>query len=220
MAETVGVSRSAINRKAIDASVEQLKELHERRWENMEILVIYIDGQRFAEHHIVSAVGVDREGQKHILGIELGATENAASVLRLLTHLRDQGLPTDRKYLFVIDRWAKALRAAIKEVFGGEQPVQRCRNRKIRNVLEELPKEQHGQTRNLMRAARKVKTAEEGEKRLEQLARFLEREHESAARSLREGMQEMFTLQRLQIPESLHKCLATTNVIERPQSGV
>src|SRR5437762_13739659 len=90
MAETVGVSRSAINRKAIDASVEQLKELQERRWENMEILVIYIDGQRFAEHHIVSAVSVDREGQKHILGIELGATENAASVLRLLTRSEER----------------------------------------------------------------------------------------------------------------------------------
>ena len=85
---------------------------------------------------------------------------------------------------------------------------------------EELPKEQHGQTRNLMRAARKEKTAEEGEKGLEQLARFLEREYESAARSLREGMQEMFTLQRLQISEALHKCLGTTNVIESPQSGV
>jgi len=219
MAATVGVSRSAISRKAIDASVQQLQQLQERRWENVEILVIYIDGQRFADHHIVSAVGVDREGKKHILGIEPGATENAASVKRLLIHLRDQGLPTDRKYLFVIDG-AKALRAAIEEVFGTEQPVQRCRNHKIRNVLNELPKEQRGQTRNLMRAAWKVKTAEEGEKRLEQLARFLEREHESAARSLREGMQEMFTLQRWQIPECLHKCLATTNVIESPQSGV
>jgi len=72
-----------------------------------------------------------------------------------------------------------------------------------------------------MRAAWRVKTAEEGErKRLEQLARFLERDHESAARSLREGMKEMFTLQRLKIPESLHKCLATTNIIESPQGGV
>ena len=219
MAETVGVSRSAISRKAIEASVEQLRQLQERRWEKVEILVIYIDGQRFADHHIISAVGVDREGKKRILGIEPGATENAAAVKRLLTRLRDQGLPTDRKYLFVIDG-AKALRAAIEEVFGTEQPVQRCRNHKIRNVLNELPREQHGQTRNLMRAAWKVKTAEEGEKRLEQLARFLEREHESAARSLREGMAEMFTLQRLQIPASLHKCLATTNVIESPQSGV
>ncbi len=219
MAATVGVSRSAISRKAIDASVEQLQRLQERRWENVEILVIYIDGQRFADHHILSAVGVDREGKKHILGIEPGATENTASVKRLLIHLRDHGLPTDRKYLFVIDG-AKALRAAIEEVFGGEQPVQRCRNHKARNVLDELPKEQKGQALNLMRAAWKVKTSEEGEKRLEQLARFLERDHESAARSLREGLKEMFTLQRLQIPESLHKCLATTNVIESPQSGV
>ena len=46
------------------------------------------------------------------------------------------------------------------------------------------------------------------------------RDHESAARSLREGLKEMFTLQRLQIPASLHKCLATTNIIESPQSGV
>jgi transposase-like protein len=71
-----------------------------------------------------------------------------------------------------------------------------------------------------MRAAWKVRTAEEGEKRLEQVARFLERDHESAARSLREGMAEMFTLQRLQIPVSLHKCLATTNLIESSQGGV
>lgn len=219
MAATVGVSKSAISRQAIEASVEQLQRLQERRWEKVEILVIYIDGQRFAEHHIISAVGVDAEGQKHILGIEPGATENSASVKRLLTHLRDQGLPTDRKYLFVIDG-AKALRAGIEEVFGADQPVQRCRNHKVRNVLDELPKEQHGQALNLMRAAWKVKTAEEGEKRLEQLARFLERDYEIAARSLREGMKEMFTLQRLQIPESLHKCLATTNIIESPQGGV
>jgi transposase-like protein len=181
--------------------------------------VIYIDGQRFGAHHMLSAVGVDGDGKKHIMGIEPGATENAASVKRLLTHLRDHGLATDRQYLFVIDG-AKALRAGIEEVFGNQQPVQRCRNHKTRNVLDELPKEQHGQALNLMRAAWKVKTAEEGEKRIEQLARFLERDYESAARSLREGLKEMFTLQRLQLPPELHKCLATTNIIESPQSGV
>ena len=128
-------------------------------------------------------------------------------------------MPTDRKYLFVIDG-AKALRAGIEEVFGVEQPVQRCRNHKLRNVLDELPDDQQGQTLNLMRAAWKVSTPEEGEKRLEQLARFLEHDHESAARSLREGLAEMFTLQRLHLPPSLHKCLATTNIIESPQGGV
>jgi putative transposase len=65
---------------------------------------------------------------------------------------------------------AKALRAAIEEVFGTDQPVQRCRNHKMENVMEELPKDQQSQTRNLMRAALEVKSAEEGEKRLEELS--------------------------------------------------
>ena len=71
-----------------------------------------------------------------------------------------------------------------------------------------------------MRAAWKVTAPEESEKRLEQLARFLDRDYESAARSLREGMAEMFTLQRLKLPPSLHKCPTAINLIESPQSGV
>lgn len=219
MAATVGVSRSSVSRQAIEGSAEQLRQLQERRWDGVDLLVIYIDGQRFGDHHVITAVGVDRSGDKHVLGIEIGATENAAAVKKLLVGLRDRGLRTDRQYLFAIDG-AKALRAGIEEVFGGEQPVQRCRNHKMRNVLEELPREQHAQVRNVMRAAWKLTDAEEGIKRLEGLARFLEHEYESAARSLREGMAEMFTIQRLKLPPSLYKCLGTTNIIESPQSGV
>lgn len=219
MASTAGVSKSSISRQAIEGSAEQLRQLRERRWDKAELLVIYIDGQRFGAHHVISAVGIDREGAKHILSLELGATENAAAVKSLFTRLRDQGLPTDRKYLFVIDG-AKALRAGIEEVFGSEQPVQRCRNHKMRNVLDELPREQHAQALNVMRAAWQLTDADQGVKKLEQLARFLEHDHESAARSLREGMAEMFTVQRLKVPPSLYKCLGTTNVIESPQSGV
>jgi putative transposase len=185
----------------------------------VDLLVIYVDGQRFGEHHILAAVGVDREGRKHVLGLEPGATENAAAAKRLFTRLRDHGLNTEQKYLFVIDG-AKALRAAIQEVFGGEQPIQRCRKHKERNVLDELPKEQHPNAQSLLRAAWKSPTAEEGQKRLEQLARYLERDYEQAAKSLREGVAELFTLQRLNVPPSLWKCLATTNLVESPQSGV
>lgn len=141
-------------------------------------------------------MGVDREGGKHVLGIELGATENAATVKNLLTGLRDRGSRTDQQYLFVID-WAQALRAGIEEVFGSEQPVQRCRNHKMRNVLDELPDEQQGQVLNVMRACWKMSDADEGAKRLEGRARFLEHDYKSAARSLREGMPEMVTIQRL-----------------------
>jgi transposase-like protein len=90
----------------------------------------------------------------------------------------------------------------------------------MRNVLHELPRDQHAQALNVMRAACKLTEAEQGVKKLEQLARFLEHDHQSAARSLREGLAEMFTVQRLEIPSSLYKCLGTTNVIESPQSGV
>ncbi len=79
--------------------------------------MIYIEGQRFAEPPILRAVGVDLEGHKHVLGIASGATENAAAVKQLLTGLRARGLPTDRKYLFIIDG-SKALRTAIEKVFG------------------------------------------------------------------------------------------------------
>jgi putative transposase len=127
MAETAGVSRSSISRQAIEGSAEQLRQLRERRWDKTDLLVIYIDGQRFGDHQVISGVGIDREGSKHILSIEVGATENAAAVKNLLTGLRDRGLCTEQQYLFVIDG-AKALRAGIEEVFGSDQPVQRCRN--------------------------------------------------------------------------------------------
>jgi putative transposase len=141
MAATVCVSRSSISRQAIEGIATQLAELRARRWEASSLLVIYIDGQRFGAHHVISPVGIDREGVKHVLGIQPGAAENAASVKALLTHLRDQGLKTGQRYLFVIDG-AKALRAAIDEVFGSDQHVQRCRNHKMRNVVDELPREQ------------------------------------------------------------------------------
>ena len=180
-------------------------------------------GQAERRHPLAWLAGrpgeIGRPAAQHVLGIRCGATENAAAVKDLLTGLRDQGLATDRKYLFVIDG-AKALRAAIIEVFGVEQPVQRCRTHKIRNVLDELPKEQHAQVLNVMRATWRLHDAADASKRLEQLARFLEHDHESAAGSLREGRAEMFTVQRLQLPPTLYKCLGTTNVIENPQSGV
>jgi len=55
---------------------------------------------------------------------------------------------------------------------------------------------------------------------LRKLADWLEQESPAAANSLREGLEECFTINRLSIPPSLHRCLATTNLIESPQSGV
>ncbi len=62
--------------------------------------------------------------------------------------------------------------------------------------------------------------ADEGKQKLEQLALWLEREHPSAAASLREGAEELFTINRLDLPPRLKRCLATTNLIDSTHSGV
>ena len=218
MAWTCGVSKSTVSREAAEAGEAALKELVERRFEGIDLLVIYIDGMQFGEHHVISAVGVDGAGHKHVLGMQQGATENAAAVEDLLEQLVARGLDPKAKRLFVIDG-AKALRAGINKVFGAQHPVQRCRNHKVRNVCDRLPEEQKDQVKAAMRASYKLE-AKEGMARLRKLADWLEQELPAAANSLREGLEECFTINRLGIPPSLHRCLATTNLIESPQSGV
>jgi transposase-like protein len=218
MAETAGVSKSNVSREAMEASEAALAELLGRRFDDLDILIIYIDGVFFGEQCVLAAVGVDDQGKKHVLGIREGATENSAAVKDLLQDLVARGVNPNRRRLFVIDG-SKALRAGINAVFGADMPVQRCRNHKLRNVLERLPEAEQNQARSLIRAAWKL-DAKSGMARLEKLAQWLEREHPDAAQSLREGMAECFTINRLDVPLSLHRCLATTNLIESPQAGV
>ena len=218
MADTVGVGKSSVSRETIEASERVMKELMERRLDAWDLLVIYLDGIQFGAHHVLAAVGVDEEGNKHVLGVRQGASENGELTRALLEDLVDRGLDPARRRLFVVDG-AKALRKAIDQVFGAQHPVQRCRNHKIRNVVGHLPKDQHAQVRSAMRAAWKLE-AKDGEQKLEQLARWLEREHPSAAASLREGLSEMFTINRLGLPPRLRKCLGSTNVIDSTHSGM
>jgi putative transposase len=218
MAETVGVSRSSVSREASEASEEELRRLCERRWEELDLLIIYLDGVIFGDHHVLVAVGVDEEGKKHVLGLAEGASENQAVAKGLLEDVVRRGVRTDRKYLFVIDG-SKALRAAIDAVFGAKHPVQRCRHHKIENVLGYLPEHLKDQTKAAMRSAFRL-PAREGMARLEKQAEWLEREYPSAATSLREGLAEMFTVNRLGLSPSLSRCLVSTNVIESPHSGV
>jgi len=218
MASSCGVSKSNVSREAAEAGEGALQELLERRFDKIDLLVIYIDGMQFGEHHVISAVGVDGAGHKQVLGIQQGATENAAAVEDLLEQLVARGVDPKAKRLFVIDG-AKGLRAAINRVFGTQHPVQRCRNHKIRNVCDRLPEEQKEQVKAVMRSAYKLET-KEGMARLKKLADWLEQECPAAANSLREGLEECFTINRLGIPVLLHRCLATTNLIESPQSGV
>ena len=217
MAETVAVSKSNVSREFIDASEQTLKELGERRFDGQEMLIVYIDGIQFGQHHVLVALGVDKQGYKHVLGLREGSSENATVVKDLLTDIVSRGLQAGPRRLFVIDG-SKALRAAIDEVFGAKNPIQRCRNHKIRNVLDYLPKDRHDDVRAAMKAAFQL-PAEQGIAKLKKLSQWLAQEYPSARDSLLEGLEEMFTIN-LELPGQLRRCLASTNIIESPYAGV
>ena len=218
MADTMGVSRSTVSRETIEASEAALKQLLERRFDDIELLIVYIDGMHFGDQCVLAAVGVDIEGRKHVLALREGATENAEAAKDLLQHLVEHGVDPTRRRLFIIDG-SKALRAAINAVFGADMPIQRCRNHKLRNVLGRLPREQQAQTASLMRAAWKM-NQNDGMAKFRQIAGWLEHEYPDAAAALLEGLEECFTINRLDIPRSLHRCLATSNILDNPHSGV
>ena len=218
MAETVGVSKSAVSREFVEASEAELKALCERRFDDAEILIVYIDGVVMAGHHVIVAVGVDVEGHKHILGIADGASENAAVAKGLLEDLVERGVRPDRRRLFVIDG-SKALRSAIDAVYGANNPVQRCRNHKVGNVTDHLPKHLKDSMKATMKAAYRL-DAKEGIARLQKQVDWLQTEYPSAAQSLLEGLEETFTVNTLGVPPALRRCLCTTNVIENPNSGL
>jgi len=218
MAETVGVSKSQISRQWIEATDDQIQQFTARRFDGRDILIVYIDGIRFGTHHVIGAVGVDSQGFKQVLGLTEGATENAAVVRDLLNDLVARGLDPARRRLFVMDG-SKALRAAIDEVFGQAHPVQRCRKHKMSNVLDHLPEELKDPVKGVLQAAWRM-SPEEGKKQIRQQARQLEKLHPSAAASLLEGLDELFTVNAMGLPKALSRCLCTTNLIESPHSGV
>jgi len=218
MADTVGVSKSSVSRQIIEASEKEVGALLSRRFDDVKLLIIYVDGMQFGDHVMIGAVGVDEKGAKHVLAIREGATENATVAKELLEDLVERGVNAEQKRLFVVDG-SRALRTAINAVFGAQHPVQRCRAHKLRNVLDHLPQEQKAQVKSAMRAAWKL-SAQDGMVRMKKLADWIERDYPAAASSLREGLEECFTINRLDVPASLHRCLASTNIIESPHSGV
>jgi transposase-like protein len=217
-AGTVGVSKSSVSRRFIEASAAQLAALNERSLADLAVLVIYIDGIVVSGHHIIAAVGVDEAGDKHLLGLALGASENAQVVKDLLRAMIERGLDAQLSYLFVIDGGA-ALRSAIDEMFGQRAHVQRCRTHKLRNVLDRLPKTESAQTKAVMMAAYKL-APKDGMAKMKKQAQWLEREHPDAAASLLEGLHETFTVNALGLPPTLTRCLCTTNIIENPNGIV
>ena len=178
------VSKSAVSRRFVALSKRQLGEWLSRPVGELGIRIVLVDGIVLGEHTVLLALGISSAGEKHVLALREGTTENAAVARALISDLIERGLDASEGLIFGIDG-GKGLRKAIREVFGALAVVQRCQVHKERNVLDHLPEAKRASVRRAMRDAYGLADAKKAERALENLARALEHEHPGAAASLR-----------------------------------
>jgi putative transposase len=179
----------------------------------LETAVLVIDGFNVADQMITVALVITADGTKVPVGVVLGDTENSVVVTDLLADLVARGLRYEHGIVAVLDG-SKALRKAVIKVFGERALIQRCTLHKRRNVIGYLPVgERDAIDRRLSHAFGHADPAK-GLAACRALARQLDGPHPDAAASLREGIEEMFTVAGLGVTGRLRRSLTNTNCIE------
>ena len=206
-------SKSAVSRRFVEATRARLAEFRSRSLADRHWLVVYIDGFCLADEALVGALGVDDQGNKMPLSVVHGTTENKAACKRLLDDLEARGFDPSSGVLFVIDG-GKAIYHAVKDKWSDVALIQRCRAHKGRNVTDLLPESHHAWVRRELNGAWAMADAGQAEAALRNLAAKIERTHPDAAASLREGLTDTITINRLGVTGTLATTLSTTNPME------
>jgi putative transposase len=206
-------SKSSVSRTFTQRTKSALVGLMSRSLGDMRLAVMMIDGLELQGRMMIVALGITTEGINVPLGLWEGDSENATVVTALLSDLVDRGLDPAQGMLFTIDG-SKALRKAIRRVFGERVPVQRCIWHKERNVIDHLPDAARPAVKARLRRAWHEEDHDRALDQLKRLACELERTHPGAAASLREGMEETLTVTRLGITGKLRLTLESTNPCE------
>jgi len=212
-AEASSTSRSAVSRRFVKATETALGELLTRDLSGLPVAAMMIDGMHIGEHLMVVALAITADGTKVPVGLYEGDTENTTVVTGLLSDLVARGLDAAGGLLFVLDG-AKALAKGVRKVFGDRALVRRCTVHKRRNVADHLPERERELIDAKLIRALAHPDPDLGHRAARELAAGLDRTHPSAANSIREGLQEMFTVRRLGLSEALERTLTTTNPIE------
>jgi len=213
--KAIGVKKSSVSRRFISATSQKVSNFLNRSLDELDLPVIMIDGLHVGEQVVLGVLGIDTNGNKHVLGLCDGPSESDRVCRGLLRNLIERGLVVERARLFVIDGSA-GLRKAIRHTFGQWALIHRCQIHKLRNVLEHLPERKREWVGAKMRKAWESASTEKARSILENLARSLG-DHPSAAASVREGLDETHTLLKLGLTGALYRTLRTTNPIENLQ---
>ena len=138
-----GISKSEVSRicQALDVQVQAFRE---RPLDQGPYVYVWLDaltqkvreGGRVVNVAVVVATAVNGQGQREVLGLDCGASEDGAFWLSFLRALAARGLSGVQ---LVISDAHQGLKDAIAAVFAGAA-WQRCRTHFARNLLTRVPK--------------------------------------------------------------------------------
>ncbi len=212
----VRVGKDAVSRIASRLE-EQQKEWRERSLEEKEYPYLYLDatylkvrwGARVTSMALLAAVGVDEEGFREVLAVEVAGSEKGAAYTSLLRGLIDRGLSGVR--LAVSDDHEGIKAAVAGELPGAEW--QRCTVHFQRNVLSHVPSSSISEVAEDLSAIFKVSRHKTAEALAEEFVSLYEKSYPKAVSIFKVGIWDALTY--LSYPGSHHARIRSTNMLER-----
>lgn len=209
----LGLKKNTVSRAFIKGSRLALDEINGRDLSNENFFAIMIDGIKIADRCVIVAMGITLKGEKKIIGLREGNTENSEVCKDLLESFKERGMDPKDAILFVIDG-SKALRKGIAASFGKHHPVQRCMVHKLRNLYDYVPKKYHSELKRKWRLIHNCSKYEDAIEEYEKLISWLTNINHQSKASLEEAQMETLTVIKLLIPGLLRRTLYSTNPLE------
>jgi len=169
---------------------------------------IYVNVRAEERRCVLVVIGCDVRGRKHFLAIEDGFRESTASWKAVLLSLKDRGL--DAAKLAVGDG-ALGFWAALAEVYP-ETREQRCWVHKTVNVLDKLPKSQHGDAKSALHEMWQADSRAAAEKAFDRFVKTYEDKYPKSVECLVKDRPELLAF--YDFPAAHWQHIRTTNPIE------
>lgn len=213
-AEKTGVAKSSVSRAFKRASKKDLESINNADLADYRFVALLVDGTGVGETTQVVAVGITDDSQKIPLGVREGTTENASVVKDLLASIIDRNFTLAASRLLAVLDGGKALRAAVKVIWGDAVLIQRCWIHKLRNIKDYIPEVNHGQLWRRMKKMMGLNHHQAALAEFKQLRDWLSTIGYDAVTSLDEAGDELLTVHELGLTGVFRNSLSSTNIIE------
>ena len=219
MIDSFGLSASSISRHFVERSTQAVEEFINRNLAEDEYVALFIDGKSLAGEQMIIAMGVTDKGIKRPLDVIQSGSENHSAIKQMLKGMIGRGFRFEQGILVVIDG-SKGIHKAVEDVFGKYAIIQRCQWHKREDVISYLKEELQDPIKKELQKAYDEPDYKTAKSMLEKTALALKPVNINACNSLMEGLEEILTIQRLGLYETLGWSFTTTNCIESLNSQI